>query len=193
MNDSLITIVALSLLGWGLMWLDYGLTLLVARPLRAAGLRYELNPALRADVAAGRWFSPRFALGAGVILLALLAIGWMAQAEHDNFVFNATLAGLVVTRLHLIGLHLRNGWRHARGRTGPVTTARQAMLRIAAQQTLLAALFILPAVWRLAPQLYAVWVGAATGFLLMAATTLLWYWHERRTPTLHTARALPSR
>ncbi|QLQ07122.1 MAG: hypothetical protein HZY76_14465 [Anaerolineae bacterium] len=44
MNDSLITIVALSLLGWGLMWLDYGLTLLVARPLRAAGLRYELNP-----------------------------------------------------------------------------------------------------------------------------------------------------
>lgn len=182
MDYPLVTIVALSLFGWSLMWADYGLTLLMARPVQAAGLQYELNPFLRADVAARRRYSPRFVLGTSLLLVALLALGWLAVAESDGFVFSAVLAGLIATRLHLVGLHLRNGWRRRQAQAQPVPTTRQAMVRVAVQQALLAALFTLLAAANPLPALQAVWIGAAAGFLLMASTTLLWRWRERPSP-----------
>lgn len=178
MNSQLFTIILVSLLASGMMWVDYGLTLVMARPANAAGLMYELNPFLRADVGARRWSSPRFVLGTGAMLCALLAIGWIAAHEHDYAVFNAAAAGVIVTRLHLIGLHLRNGWHQVREKATPAPTTRQAMVSIAMQQTLLAAVFTLLAVSKLLPPLHAVWVGAAVGFFLMASTTLLWRWRE---------------
>lgn len=182
MDYPLVTIVALSLFGWSLMWADYGLTLLMARPVQAAGLQYELNPFLRADVAAQRKYSPRFVLGTSLLLVALLGLGWLAVAEGDGFVFSAVLAGLIATRLHLVGLHLRNGWRRLQAKAQPVPTTRQAMVRVAVQQALLAALFTLLAAANPLPALQAVWIGAAAGFLLMASTTLLWRWRERPSP-----------
>lgn len=194
MGYPLVTIAALSLLGWSLMWVDYGLTLLMARPVQAAGLNYELNPFLRADVVARRWFSPRFVLGTSLMLVASMALGWMAVVEHNDLVFKAVIAGLIATRLHLIGLHVYNGWSRRRARVRAVPTTRQAMLRVATQQALLAALFTLLAVTNRVPALPAVWVGAAAGFLLMASTTLLWRWRERRSPVaLRLARALLAR
>lgn len=194
MDDPLVTIVALSLLGWSLMWADYGLTLLMARPVHAAGLHYELHPFLRADVAAQRKYSPRFVLGTSLLLVALLVLGWLAVAEGDGFVFSAVLAGLIATRLHLVGLHLHNGWQRLQARARPVPTIRQAMVRVAVQQARLAALFTLLAAANPLPALQAVWIGAAAGFLLMASTTLLWRWREGRFPvSLRAARALFAR
>lgn len=180
MSSQLSMIVLFSLLGWCLMWADYGLTLVIARPAQAAGLVYELNPFLRADVAAGRWRSARFVVGTTAVLVALLGIGWLAADEHAYFVFTAVVAGLITTRLYLVGLHLRNWRRRARTETAPPPSTRQAMLAVATQQTTLAAVFTLLAVMNLAPPLHAAVVGAATGFLLMALTTLLWRWRERR-------------
>lgn len=189
MNSQLFTMILVSLVAWGSMWVDYGLTLAMARPAKAAGLVYELNPLLRADVARGRWSSPRFVLGTSVMLGALLAIGWLAVDERSFFVYNAVVAGVIVTRLHLIALHLRSGWRQAQPKAKTIPTARQAMVTVATQQTLLAAVFTLAAVSNLLPSLQAFWVGAAVGFVLMATTTLLWRWREPhalpqlRTPT----------
>lgn len=170
--------------GWFLMWADYGLTLVAARPGQAAGLIYELNPFLRADVAARRLLSPRFAAGTTVVFVALLAMGWYAVDGNDYSLLHAVLAGVIATRLYLIAVHLNN----LRRRTTPTPTTRQAMLAVAIQQTTLAAAFTLLAVTNVAPPLHAVWVGAAGGFLLMAAATLLWRWREPR-PRLVSSRA----
>lgn len=191
-DSQLATIVLFCLLGWALMWADYGLTLVVARAGQARGIVYELNPLLRADVTARRWRSPRFLTGTTVLLGGLLGMGWWAMVDGSYSVVHAVLAGLIVTRLYLIGRHLMNWWNQARRLAAPVPTTRQAMLATATQQTALAVVFTLLAAANPLPTLYTVWLGAAAGFLLMATTILFWQWRERYAP-LHPRRVLPRR
>lgn len=191
-GNQLATIVLFCLVGWALMWADYGLTLVVARTGQSAGRIYELNPFLRADVAARRWCSSRFVAGTTILLGGLLGMGWLAMADGSYHVLHAVLAGLIATRLYLIGRHLKNWWQRTRRPAAPVPATRQVMRAVAAQQTALAAVFTVLAVSNPAPPLYAVWLGAAGGFLLMATTTLFWRWHERHAP-LHPLRVVPWR
>ena len=169
-----------------LMLADYWLTLWAAQPALKAGTLYELNPWLRPAVAAQRWwYGPFLAAAMGVIAM-LWAIGSLARTGEDAFLFYALCSGIILTRLHLVVLHLLNRLQSARQTAGPAAASRRllsvpaAMLRLAAQQTILAVLWTLAVRLNRWPWLEPWLVGAAAGFLLMAATTLIWRETELR-------------
>lgn len=164
----------------GLMMLaDYWLTLWAAQPALKIGALYELNPWLRPAVAAQRWGYPPFILAALGIVVMLGGIGSLAQSAEDAFIFYALCSGIILTRLHLVILHLVNRlrpvWQTARQTPAPrPLTVPAAMLKLAVQQTALAAVWTLAVRSNPWPWLQPWLVGAAAGFLLMAAMTLIW-------------------
>ncbi len=174
-----------ALAGGLLMLADYWLTLWAAQPALKAGSLYELNPWLRPAVAAQRWwYGPFWAAALGVIVM-LWAIGSLVRTGEDAFLFYALCSGIIVTRLHLVALHLINRLRSARQAAGPAVVRRllsipAAMLKLAVQQTILAVLWTLAVRLNPWPWLEPWLVGAAAGFLLMAATTLIWRETELR-------------
>lgn len=174
-----------ALAGGLLMLADYWLTLWAAQPALKAGSLYELNPWLRPAVAAQRWwYGPFWAAALGVIVM-LWAIGSLVRTGEDAFLFYALCSGIIVTRLHLVALHLINRLRSARQAAGPAVVRRllsipAAMLKLAVQQTILAVLWTLAVRLNPWPWLESWLVGAAAGFLLMAATTLIWRETELR-------------
>jgi hypothetical protein len=177
-----------------LMLADYWLTLWAAQPALKAGTLYELNPWLRPAVAAQRWwYGPFLAAALGVIVM-LCAIGSLVRTSEDAFLFYALCGGIIATRLHLVVLHLVNRLRSARQAAVPPASSGStklaevrrllsvpaAMLKLAAQQTVLAVLWTLTVQINRWPWLEPWLVGAAAGFLLMAAATLIWREAEMR-------------
>lgn len=174
-----------ALAGGLLMLADYWLTLWAAQPALKAGSLYELNPWLRPAVAAQRWWYGSFWAAALGVIVMLWAIGSLVRTGEDAFLFYALCSGIIVTRLHLVALHLINRLRSARQAAGPAVVRRllsipAAMLKLAVQQTILAVLWTLAVRLNPWPWLESWLVGAAAGFLLMAATTLIWRETELR-------------
>lgn len=187
MNTSLAPYWQLAALASGLLMLaDYWLTLWAARPALKAGSLYELNPWLRPAVAAQRWWYGPFLVAALGVIVMLWVIGSLVRTGEDVFLFYALCSGIIVTRLHLVVLHLLNLLRSSRQTTFLPGTVRRllsvpaAMLKLAAQQTILAVLWTLAVRLNRWPWLEPWLVGAAAGFLLMAATTLIWRETELR-------------
>lgn len=129
----------------GLMMLaDYWLTLWAAQPALKIGALYELNPWLRPAVAAQRWGYPPFIFA---------ALGHRRDARRHRqpgakrrrcLIFYALCNGIILTRLHLVILHLVNRlrpvWQTARQTPAPrPLTVPTAMLKLAVPQTALAA------------------------------------------------------
>lgn len=161
-----------------MMLADYWLTLWAAQPALRAGAVYELNPWLRSAVTAQRWFyGPFMAAVLGVIVMLGL-IGSMVRGAEDAFLFYALSSGIIVTRLHLVILHVLNRLRPAWRADSPlrVLTVSAALLKLAKQQTALTVLWTLGVRFNRLPWLQPWLVGAAAGFMLMAAMSL--FWHE---------------
>ena len=187
MNTSLAPYWQLAALASGLLMLaDYWLTLWAARPALKAGSLYELNPWLRPAVAAQRWWYGPFLVAALGVIVMLWVIGSLVRTGEDVFLFYELCSGIIVTRLHLVVLHLLNLLRSSRQTTFLPGTVRRllsvpaAMLKLAVQQTILAVLWTLAVRLNRWPWLEPWLVGAAAGFLLMAATTLIWRETELR-------------
>ncbi len=178
-----------------MMLADFWLTLWAARPALRAGAVYELNPWLRSAVTAQRWFSGPFMAAVLGVIVMLGLIGSLVRNAGEVFLFYALCSGIIMTRLHLVILHLLNRLRPIRRSAAPTRplTIPAALLKLAKQQTALAV------VWTVAVRLNSLawlqpWlVGAAAGFVLMAAMSL--FWHEielRRLRRLYPAHATAS-
>ena len=143
-----------------MMLADYWLTLWAAQPALRAGAVYDFMAAVL-----------------GVIVMLGL-IGSMVRGAEDAFLFYALSSGIIVTRLHLVILHLLNRLRPARRADSPlrVLTVSAALLKLAKQQTALTVLWTLAVRFNRLPWLQPWLVGAAAGFMLMAAMSL--FWHE---------------
>lgn len=116
MIDTLLYYPALAAALWGVVYLSDWLMTIYASRLYTDYVRqhaefeggYELNPALKKAVAAGRWVSPRFValLVASVAAIWLIGTMWQAQGLLAAFEFILGAWFLIEAAIHV--RHIRN-------------------------------------------------------------------------------------